>query len=84
MKHSRIGNGLPHVVETADPGDNTLYAHAESPVRHAAVPPQIEIPLEGLLWQLLRRDPFEQRVVVVDPLSTSDNLTVAFRGEHVD
>ena len=84
MKHPWVGDGLAHMVETADPRDDTLDTHSESAVGNAAVPPQVEIPIERLSGQLVRRDALEQRVVVIKPLSPSDDLTVAFRSKHID
>ena len=49
-------NRLSHVVEAADPCDGALDAHAEALVRHAAVAAQGEVPLEGLLGQLVVLD----------------------------
>src|SRR5215471_331238 len=43
------GNGFPHVLQRADPGDRPLNAHAEPGVRHAAVLAQVQVPLEGFL-----------------------------------
>src|SRR5208282_4695694 len=46
MQHAREGNRLAHVLQSADPGDRALDAHAEAGVRNAAVFAEIEIPLE--------------------------------------
>ena len=64
VQHSRIRNRLAHVLEAADPGDDALDAHAEPAVRHAAVAAQVEVPLEGLLRQLVLLDPLQQQVEV--------------------
>ena len=47
------GDGFADVVEAADPGDDTLDAHAEAAVGDAAVAAQVEVPLEGFLGQLV-------------------------------
>ena len=49
-------NRLPYVVEAADPRDGAFDAHAKARVRHAAVAAQVEVPLEGLLGQLVVLD----------------------------
>ena len=49
------------MLESAHPGDDALDAHAEAAVGHGAVATQIEIPLEGLLRQLVLFDALEQQ-----------------------
>ena len=56
IEHSRKRNGLAHVLESADPGDRPLDAHAEAAVRHAAVAPQVEVPFERVLRQVVLLD----------------------------
>src|SRR5215204_2697279 len=58
VKHSRIGNRLTDVLETADPAHAAFDAHAETAMGHRAVAAQIEIPLEGLLGQIVFLDAF--------------------------
>jgi hypothetical protein len=53
-------------------------------VRHGAVAAQVEVPLEGLLRQLVLLDALEQQVEVVEALAAADDLAVAFRRQHVD
>ncbi|CAM3887727.1 hypothetical protein DEFR109230_15800 [Deinococcus frigens] len=47
-QHAREGNRFANMVQAADPGDHALQAHAVARVRHAAHPPQVQIPVEGL------------------------------------
>jgi len=42
------GDGFADVVEAADPGYDSLDAHAEAGVGDAAVFAQVEVPLEGV------------------------------------
>jgi hypothetical protein len=57
MQRSRKGNGFAHVIEAANPRNHALDAHSESGVGHAAVAPQVEIPLERLARQAVMVDP---------------------------
>ena len=72
------------MLQPAQPRHDALDAHAEARMRHAPVPPQVEVPLECFLRQLVLANPFEQQCVVVQTLSAADDLPVALRGEHVD
>src|SRR5262245_36858245 len=84
VEHPRIGDRLAQVLEPTDPADDALDAHAEAAVRDAAVAPEIEVPLEGFLRQLVLVDPLQQQLVVVEALAAADDLPVAFGCEHVD
>src|SRR5688572_31044034 len=53
VKHPRKRDRLPQVLDTADPGDDALDAHAEPGVGHGAVFPQIDVPAEGLFRQVV-------------------------------
>src|SRR5262245_24784090 len=46
VQHPGVGDGLAQVGHAAHPGDHTLHAHAEPRVRHGAVAPQVDVPLE--------------------------------------
>src|SRR6476660_6733922 len=72
------------MFEPADPRDDALDAHAEAAVRDAAVPAQIEVPLERFLRKLVLLDAAEQQDVVVDALAAADDLAVALGREDVD
>ena len=50
------GDGLPNVVEAAEPGHQALDAHPEAAVGHAAVAPEVQVPLQGLLGQVMLLD----------------------------
>lgn len=41
VQHAWEGNGLPDVIDAADPGHDALDPHPETRVRHGAVLPQI-------------------------------------------
>ena len=56
MQRARERNRLAHVLQAADPAHHPLDAHAEARVGHAAVAPQVEIPLEGLARQVVLVD----------------------------
>src|SRR5205807_101899 len=49
--HAREGDRLADVRQAGDPGRATLDAHAEAGMGHAAVAPQVEIPLVGFAGQ---------------------------------
>jgi hypothetical protein len=53
MQGTRKWNRLPHVIQPANPRHGPLDSHAKAGMRHAAIPPQIEVPLEGLARQLM-------------------------------
>ena len=50
------GDRLAHMIQSSDPGDGALDAHAEAGVGNAAVAAQVEIPLEGFLGQVVVLD----------------------------
>ena len=57
IQRPREGNRLADVVEAADPGCDSLDAHAEAAVLDGAVLAQVEVPLEGFDRQAVRFDP---------------------------
>ena len=67
VQHPGIWNGLSDVLEAADPGHQAFNAHPKPGMRYVAVPTQVEIPLECLLWQAVFGDPPEEKVEVVEP-----------------
>ena len=73
-------NRFANVLQPADPRDRPLDPHAEPAVGHRAVAAEVEIPLEGLLRQLVLLDPLEQEIEIGQPLAAADDLAVAFRG----
>src|SRR6185503_12164594 len=84
VKHPRIRNRLAHVFELADPRYDALDAHAEAAMRHGAVAAQIEIPLEGLLRQVVFLDPLQQQIEIRQTLAAADDFAVSLGREHVD
>src|SRR5262249_57474121 len=71
-------NCLPHMLQPADPTHYTFNAHAEAAVGNAAVPPQIEIPLECFFRQTVLMNALEQQVVRRHALRAADDLAVTF------
>jgi hypothetical protein len=53
-------------------------------VGNTAIFPQIQIPVEGLGWQVVLTDPLEEQFVGRHSLTTADDLAVALRGEDID
>src|SRR5579864_9592 len=51
VQHSRKWNRLPNMLQPANPSHCPFDPHAKARVRHAAVFPQVEIPLECLFRQ---------------------------------
>jgi hypothetical protein len=56
VQRSRKRNRLPNVFESTDPRHDALDTHTKAAVRHAAILPQIEIPLERLFRQIVLAD----------------------------
>jgi hypothetical protein len=73
-----------HVFEAANPADDPFDAHAEAAVRHRSEAPQIEIPLEGFLRQVVVFDALQQQIVARETLTAADDFADAFGREHVD
>ena len=72
------------MVEAAEPGYYSLDAHAEAGVGDAAVFAQVEVPLEGVEWEVVVFDALLEEVVAVDALAAADDFAVALGGEDVD
>src|SRR5437764_6211371 len=83
VHHPRERYRLAHMLEAADPSDDTLDAHAESGMRHRSEPPQIEIPLECLLRKVVILDTLQEHVVARQPLAAADDFADAFRRQHI-
>src|SRR5690606_1476941 len=77
------GDGLPHVVQSAHPGDGSLEAEAEARVGDAAPAAQVEVPLEGLARQVVGLEALQQGVEVALALAAADDLAVALGGQDV-
>mgnify|MGYP002475940187 CR=1 FL=1 len=60
-----------------------VLSQAKAAVRHAAKAAQLQVPLEGLVGQLVLVQALDQQLVAGDALAAADDLAVAFRGQHV-
>src|SRR4030095_16943114 len=78
IQHSREGNCLADVLQTADPGDGTFDAHAETGVRDRAVLAQIEVPLERFPRKLMLCETLHEQVIARHTLATAHAPTIAF------
>src|SRR5512146_1720094 len=76
VQHARERNRLAHVLQPADPRHRTLDSHAEAGMRHPAVLPQVEIPFEGLFWQVVFMNSFEQGIVAAHTLRAANDLAI--------
>lgn len=72
------------MVEAADPGYYSFYAHAEAGVGDGAVAAEVEVPLEGGEGEVVVFDALFEEVEAVDALGAADDFAVAFGGEDVD
>ena len=72
------------MMEPANPRHHPLDSHPEARVRHRAVAPEVEVPVERLDRQPVRDDTRPQGLVVVLALAAADNLAVALGCQHVD
>src|SRR5690348_3620862 len=84
IEHTREGYDFADVLGSANPCNRALQAQPESRVRHAAVTAQVEIPLKRFLREIILAQSLDQRVVIREALSPSDDFAVAFRGDHVE
>ncbi len=73
MQHSRERNRFPYVLQTTDPRDRALDAHAEAAVWNAAVLAQVKIPLEGFFRQIVLVDALQQQFVRSHTLRSADD-----------
>src|SRR5262245_4616719 len=84
VEHPREGDALADVLAPADPRDRPLEPQTEAGVRDRAVAPEIEVPGEGLLREVLLPDPRPQELEVVLPLAPADQLAGALGPDEVD
>src|SRR6202521_4697568 len=84
VNHAREGNHLANVLRPANPGYRAFKAQAKTRVRHTAIAPQVQIPLEGFLGQVVFAQALDQQIVIVDALATADDFSVAFGSDHVE
>src|SRR5262249_22635044 len=78
IDHAREGDDFPDVLSSTNPRDGPLEAQPEARVRHTAVASQVQVPLKGLLGQVVLAESLDQQIVVGDPFAAADDLTVAF------
>src|ERR1017187_3199158 len=83
VQRTREGNGLAHVLQSADPGHGALDAHAESGVRNAAELAQVEIPLEGVFRQFVLMNALQQKIVGPNALRAPDDFPITLRRQHI-
>src|ERR1700719_3254983 len=74
---------LSYVFQSANPSHSPLDSHAETPMRHAAVFPQIEIPLERLFRQSVLTNALEKHLVGCHALRAANDFAITFRREDV-
>ena len=72
------------MLKPTDPRHNPLQSHPESRMRNATKLPQVQIPSIALRIQAFLLDPCDQRAVILYPLPTTSNLTIALRGQEID
>src|ERR1035437_2647804 len=83
VQRARERNRLAHMVQAADPRYRTLNPHTETGMRYPAKFPQIEIPLERLLRQIVLVNPRQQLLVRSHALRAADDLAISLGREHV-
>src|SRR6266446_5168992 len=83
MQHPWERNRFPYMLQSADPRDRSLDAHAEATVWNAAVLAQVKIPLEGLFRQIVLVDTLQQQFMRGHALRSADDFAVAFGSQHV-
>ena len=77
IQHPREGNHLANVLRSTNPRHGAFQAQAEACVRHAAIAPQIQIPLKGFFRQIVLAQTPNQRVVIRQALATADDLAIS-------
>src|SRR5688572_30121516 len=83
VKHPRERNRFADVLQSANPRDGTLDAHAESGMRNGSVFAKIEIPLEGFARQVVFLDPLSQEFIARHALAATYDFTITLGREHV-
>src|SRR5271155_4046446 len=84
IEHPWEGDDLANVLRSAYPRDGAFQTQAEAGMRHAAVTPQIQIPLKRFLGQIVFAQASHQRVVIRQALAAADNFAVAFGRDHIE
>src|SRR5207302_295649 len=71
------------MLKATDPCDRTLDAHAESCVGNRTERSQIQIPFESVFRKTVFLQPRFKLVALMDPLSATDDFTIALRREDI-
>src|SRR6266481_7334044 len=84
VQHARERNHFANVLRPANPRHRAFQPHAKSRMRHAAVAPQIQIPAERFLRQVVLAQTFQEQVVVMNARAPPDDLSIALGRKHVE
>src|SRR5687767_11228424 len=84
VHHAGECSGFADMLEAADPSDDPFYAHTETAVRDRTETPQIEIPLEGCLREIVILYALQEHVVACQALAAPDDFADTLWREHVD
>src|SRR5277367_623893 len=84
IEHPWEGDDFANVLGSAYPGHGALQPQSEAGVRHAAVPPEVQIPLERFFGQVVSPQALNQGVIVRQTLAAADDFSVAFGRNHVE
>src|SRR5277367_1704062 len=84
IEHPWEGDDFANVLGSAYPGHGALQAQPKAGVRHAAVPPEVQIPLERFFGQVVSPQALNQGVIVRQALAAADDFSVAFGRNHVE
>ena len=79
MQRPSKRNCLAHMIQPAHPRHHAFNSHAEPRMRHAAIPPQIEVPLKRFARQPMRVDPRTKQLVARHALRPANDLAVSLR-----
>src|SRR5438445_9382979 len=83
VQHAREWDGFTDMLKATNPCDRALDAHAESCVGNRTERSQIQIPFKGVFRKAVFLEPRFKLVALMDPLSASDDFTIAFRREDI-
>src|ERR1700723_1308458 len=84
IEHPWEGDDFANVLGSAYPGHGAFHAQAKAGVGNAAEAPQVQIPLERFLGQVVSPQALNQGVVVRQALAAADDLAVAFGRNHIE
>ena len=71
------------MFDAAHPCDSAFDAHAKAAMRDAAVATKIQIPIERILWQVMRFELFFELFERCGAFAAADDLAVTFGSEQV-